>query len=267
MNWKTPTRIVFAMTMIAVSVIGYINGSFAPVLAGVSHSLPDRLLLSYVCNVVLLACGAGLLVRRTASWAALILLVYLIVWTVLFKVPFIIRAPLVEVSYQTTGENLVLVAAAWVLWCDGANGRIALSGSTGRRIAYLLYGLALIAFGFSHFAYMNLTAPLVPAWLGPGVIWAYLTGCIYLATGLMLATGFAARLGAALAALQILLITILVWVPIVAAGNLSAMHWQETVVSCALTAAALVLAASFDDRGWFAPLWSSPPQPHAAAAQ
>ena len=267
MNWKTGTCIVFALTMIAVSVIGYINGSFAPILAGVSHSLPDRQLLSYVCNALLLACGAGLLVRRTATSAAIVLLVYLIIWTVLFKLPFIIHAPLVEVSYQTTGENLVLVAAAWVLWCEGANGKIAVSGNTGLRIAYLLYGLALIAFGFSHFAYLNLTAPLVPAWLGPGVFWAYLTGCIYLATGVMLATGFAARLGATLAALQILLITVLVWVPIVAAGNLSAMHWQETVVSCALTAAALVVAASFDDRGWFAPLRSPLPHPRAAAAQ
>src|SRR5581483_8762018 len=106
-------RIVFALTMIAVSAIGYINGSFAPILAGVSHSLPDRQLLSYACNAFLLGCGAGLLVGRTATWAALVLLVYLIVRTVLFKIPFIIRAPLVEVSYQTTGENLVLVAAAW----------------------------------------------------------------------------------------------------------------------------------------------------------
>lgn len=267
MQLRLAARIVFALAAIAIAAIGYINGSFAPILAGAPKSLPHRQLLSYLCNALLLACGAGLLARRTAAWAALILLLYLVVWTLLFKVPFIIRAPLVEVSYQTTGENLVLVAAAWALWCEAGHRKIALSGRVGLRIAYALYGLALIAFGLSHFAYLNLTAPLVPTWLDAPVFWAYLTGCIYLAAGVALVTGFAARLAAALAALQILLITILVWTPIVLAGNLTPMHLQETAMSCALSAAALVLAASFEHGRWFAAVGTSLLHRRAAATR
>jgi uncharacterized membrane protein len=86
----------------------------------------------------------------------------------------------------------------------------------------LLYGLALIAFGLSHFFYLELTAPLVPSWLPGPVFWAYATGTIYTVCGLAIATNFAPRLGALGAAANITLITVLVWVPIVAAGGLTA---------------------------------------------
>jgi uncharacterized membrane protein YphA (DoxX/SURF4 family) len=145
----------------------------------------------------------------------------------------------------------VLIAAAWVLYAELAGTRKFLSSDLGRRIAWLLYGLALIAFGLSHFFYLELTAPLVPAWLPGPVFWAYATGAIYTACGLAVATGLAPRLGALGATANITLITLLVWGPMVAAGGLTATHWQETVVSCALMTASWVLASgSPPATGW-----------------
>ena len=255
MHFKTASQLLFAMTMIAIGVIGLASGTFAPIFGGVPRSLPDRQLLAYLSTFVSLACGVGLIVKRTAGAAAFVLFAYLLLWTILIKVPFIIRQPLVEVSYQSCGESAVLAAGAWVLYASSANGTTNgffgfLRGDSGLRIAYLLYGLALIAFGLSHFAYLDLTAPLVPAWLRAPVFWAYLTGSIYLVTGICLVAGFAARLGAVLSAVQIALITLLVWGPMVFEGQMSAGQWQETVVSWALAAAAAVIAASFDGRPW-----------------
>ena len=249
MNWRTASRLFFALTLFAIGMIGLATGGFAPIWGGVPKDLPDRQWLAYLCTLVSLACGAGLFAKRTVRAAALLLFVYLSAWTIFFKVPFIIREPLVEVSYQSTGENLVLVAAALVLYAELANGRLA--GKTGLRIATVLYGLALIAFGLSHFVYLSLTAPLVPAWLLAPLFWAYFTGVVYLLTGFFLVTGFGVRMAAVLAAVQIALITLLVWGPMVLAGDLSAMHWQETIVSWALTAGALVIAASFEGHPWF----------------
>jgi uncharacterized membrane protein YphA (DoxX/SURF4 family) len=245
MSWKTTSHLVFALTMIAIGVIGIAKGGFAPIWGGAPKSLPDRQLLAYLCTFVSLATGAGLLVKRAAAPAAFVLLVYLIVWTALFKFPLIIRQPLVEGSYQTTGENAVLIAAAWALYGSLAKGSRFPAGDVGLRIARIIYGLALIAFGLSHFAYLNLTTPLVPAWMGAPVFWANFTGAIYVAAGVALVIGFLARLGALLAAVQITLITLLVWGPMVVEGHTSAFHWQETVVSWALTAAAWVAAVSF----------------------
>lgn len=125
------------------------------------------------------------------------------------------------------------------------------AGPTGRRIAYLTYGLALIAFGFSHFAYLNLTVPLVPRWLPQPLFWAYFTGSIYIATGFLVVTGLAVRLGAVISAVQIALITFLVWGPFVLKGPLSFQSLGEPVVSWALTAAAFVVAGSLRGRPWF----------------
>jgi uncharacterized membrane protein len=253
MNPKTLALTLFAITMIGIGLIGMIGGGFAPIWRPVPQSFPARDLLAYLTTFVSLVTGAGLLAKRTAPLAALILFAVLLGWTILFKGPFVIQAPLVEGTYQSIGENAVLIAAALLIYCRSSKNEPRqnfqwLSGEVARQSAYLLYGLALLAFGFSHFVYLELTAPLVPEWLPGPVFWAYLTGGIYLLSGAALLSVVAARLGAILAATQITLITLLVWGPMVASGELSAMHWQETVVSWALTAGAWVIAASFDGR-------------------
>jgi uncharacterized membrane protein YphA (DoxX/SURF4 family) len=255
MQLKNASHLFFALTLIGIGLVCLVSGTFAPIWAGVPKTFPDRQLLAILATIVSLVCGACLVTRRWAAPAALVLLLFLAVWTVLFKVPVIVRHPLVEVAYQSAGENAVLIAAAWVLYVWFANGRNFPAGDTGLRIAHLLYGLALIAFGLSHFAYLNLTAPLIPRWLPPGpIFWAYFTGAAYLAAGLAILIGIAGRLGAVGSAFQITLITLIVWGPGVATGKFNASNLQEPVVSWALTAAAWVVAASFERYPWLKPL-------------
>jgi uncharacterized membrane protein len=242
MDWKTVSRLVFGLTFVAIGLIGLFAGGFAPIWRPVPEGVPARDQLAYLSAFVALAGGAGLLAKRSAAPSALALFLSLAAWALLFKFPFIISAPLVEGSYQSNGENWVLIAAAWVLYAELAKGGNFLPSNRGVRLAYGLYGLALLAFGLSHFFYLELTAPLVPVWLPMPVFWAYATGAIYGVCGLALVFGFASRLAAIGAALNIASITVLVWGPMLVAGGLSAMHWQETVVSVALTAAAFVLA-------------------------
>lgn len=257
MDWMKTARIVFAVTMIGVGLMGLASGGFAAIWAGAPKTLPNRELLAYVTDAIALGCGAGLVVKRTAAASALLVLVALILWTALFKIPFILRAPLVEGGYQSSGENFVLIAAAWVLFARSATGwkgglSAVIGGPFGLRLAYLLYGLALIAFGLSHFFYLNLTAPLVPEWLPSHVFWAYFTGALYLATGLAIVSGVGLQLGAVLSAAEITTITFLVWGPMVLAGHMSQFNQQETTESWALTAAAWVVAASVQKSGGFA---------------
>lgn len=255
MPWKKASHLFFALTIIAIGIIGVIDSGFAPIWAGVPKAFAGRQLVAGLCTVVLLTCGAGLLFKRTGAAAGLILLVYLVIWTILFKVPAIFRHPLIEGVYQSWGENAVLIAGAWAMyvWFAESTGRLSirfLGGDTGLRIAHLLYGLALIAFGLSHFAYLNLTAPLIPAWMPEPVFWAYLTGTVYVLSGAAIATGFLASFAAEIAALQIALITILVWGPGLLSGSADADTWAETVVSWALMAAAWVVATSYKGDAW-----------------
>ncbi|HVS78306.1 MAG TPA: hypothetical protein VHE11_15310 [Steroidobacteraceae bacterium] len=248
---------VFAATMVALGILGLLQGDLAPIWQGVPKEFAAREALIYLCAFVSLACGLGLLVPRASATAARVLFGYLLLWMLLFKVPFILRAPTVEGSYQSCGESAVLVAGAWVLYASLAaewdRRRLGFAtGELGVRLARALYALALFAFGLSHFAYLDLTAPLVPSWLPWHVAWAYGTGCAYLAAGAAVLIGVYARLAAGLCALQMGLLTLLVWVPPTAAGISSTGQRSELILSWALTSAAWVVADSYRGIPWLA---------------
>lgn len=249
---------VFAATMIALGILSLVQGDFAPIWQeGLSKALAAREALVYLCAFVSLACGIGLLWRPAAASAARVLLAYLLLWMLLFKMPNIVRAPLVEGGYQNWGETAVLVAGAWVLYAwfaapwDTRQLGFA-TGDSGVRIARVFYGLAMIGFGLSHFAYLNLTAPLVPTWLSAPVGWSYFTGGAYLAAGIAILVGAYARLATVLSALQMGLFTLFVWVPPLAAGHSTAGQQSELIYSWTLTAAAWVVADSYRGASWLA---------------
>ena len=248
---------VFAATLIAIGIMGFVAGSFAPIWDSVPKTLPAREALAYLSALISLACGIGLLWQRTAALSARVLFIFLLPWLLWFKGRYIVLQPTVEVSYENWGETAVIVAAAWTLYAGFATDpdkRLVgfMVGDKGVRMARVLFALALIAFGLSHFAYLDNTASLVPAWLPGHVFWAYLTGSGYIAAGVAVLVGVYARLAAALVTFQMGMFTLLIWLPIVAAGHVSPDNWSEFVVSWTMTTAAWVMADSYRGMAWLA---------------
>ncbi len=251
---------VFAASFIGLGILGLVKGDFTPVWQPVPKGVPAREVLIYLCAVISLASGVALLWRRTAGPAARILLAYLSLWFLLWRVRDIIHAPSTQDAWSGCGETAVMIAGAWVLYAwsatDWDKERFGFAvGEKGLRIARLVYGLAMIPFGVAHFTYAKETAALVPGWLPWHLGWAYFFGCTFLVAGIAILIGAYARLAAALSALQIGIFTILVWIPIVAAGSKNAFVWSETILSAALTAGAWVVADSYREKPWVAVKW------------
>ena len=226
-------RAVFAAAMIAIGVNGLLRHDFNVMWQPVPKWVPVRELLVYLCALIPLATGVGLIWRRTTKAAAQVLLSYTLLWLLLVRLPDVFLRPGIGTSWAIC-KIAVMAAAAWVIY-----------GGRGVRIARVLYGLSMIVFGVAHFMYLNNTAPLIPAWIPWHVAWAYITGATFIAAGIAMIIGVLAGLAAALSALQMGLFTLLVWVPVIAAGSAKPSDWAEFIVSCVLTACGWAVAESY----------------------
>jgi uncharacterized membrane protein len=232
--------VIFALVTIALGVMGLAKGDFAPIWQPSPKDIPAREIWVYLSGAISLACGVGLPWKRTERFASALLLIYLVAWLLLLRVPRLFFAPASQETWSGLGETAVIVAGAAVLY---------VTSERGLRIARTLFGLALIPFGIAHFNFPKETASLVPGWLPWHIAWAYLTGAAFIAAGVAVIAGRYAKLAAALVTVQMGLFTLLIWVPIVAAGA-NAFQWSEFVISTTLTAAGWAVADSYRKRNF-----------------
>jgi uncharacterized membrane protein len=241
-------QIAFALLMIVLGIQGLITGTFTTAWAPVPSGVPAREVLVYFVAAISLACGAGLLWRQSAAPAARGLLVSFTIWFLVWRVPALFTASLVEGTWSA-GVTLVMIAASWALFVTLATDRDRerfgfATGDRGLRIACMLYGAAMIPFGYAHFAYIQHTTDLVPTWLPWRLGWAYFTGGAFIAAGFAILFGVYARLAIALSAAMMGVFGLFVWVPVVMKGNASAGDWGEFASTVALAVGGWAVAES-----------------------
>jgi uncharacterized membrane protein len=153
--------------------------------------LPTTPWIAYGFGAIWLACGAGLLSRRTVRTAAMTLGGLLLLCALLLDVPKY-AVDLGSISLRTTAfEPLALAVLAWLLPGPGAIPALLSRGSR-----YLL-AVCLIVFGVDHFLALAFIATLLPAWIPWHVFWVAFFGIALIAAGLSIGLNFWQRSGAA----------------------------------------------------------------------
>ena len=251
-------RSLFAAAVVGIGVFYLVNGDSSRMLQAMPQWIPLRsawIGWIYGSGVVMLASGAGLFFTRTAIAAGRVLLVYLLLSLLLLKIPILVKAPLVMVSWETFAESACLLSAAWMIFASPARPESGTwpkfaAGASGVRLARVLFGLALFLFGLAHFGYLRYTASLVPAWLPWHTGWVCLTGAGYMAAGLGTIFRIYPRLAAVMTAAMMSLFQLLIWIPKVIAMPTVQDMWRELLTGWALAFAAWVIADSYRGTAW-----------------
>jgi len=244
-----PSRLLFAAALIGLAILGFAYGN-STATPEVPTSLPGRPAVIFICSLIELASGIGLLLRPLVTPACRLVLLYLLLWLALLKVPVVMHAPTTMVSWESFAEIAAVTGGAWCLFAAHAGSWEATQfrravGASGIRIARSFLIVALVLFGLAHFAYAQFTASLVPRWLGFPLVWVYLTGSAYIAGAAAMLCGIRPRLAACLEAAMIWSFTLLVWLPRVAPLPQDQQIWSEFLISWLIGAAAWLVADTY----------------------
>lgn len=239
--------LAFAAGLMGLGILGLATGGFALVWQPVPAWVPGRLALTYACGLASLVSGTGLLWRRTRPWAAVLALLYLLLWWLLLRVPAIVVSPLDSNAWGGVGEGAVMLSGALALYAEFGPripGLTALSAGTGTRVARVMLGLSLLACGQSNWYYFSATAHFIPGWIPAHGFWTALTAAAFIAAGLALVFGVFARLAAALITAQMMAFTLLIWLVDVLVAP-QRFHWTGLLISWQIAAGAWVVAQSY----------------------
>ncbi len=238
-------KLLFAAVLAAIGALNLVYRDFALQWQPVPPSVPHRTILAITSGIFLIACAVGLVSRKHKMLAMTFGCLYLIVWVAILQGPLVLTAPLSIGAWLGFGENLALVAAALIVLAS-----VSPEPESLIRFARVLFGLACIEFGLSHFAYADITASMVPAWLPDHLLFAYLTGAGHCAAGIAILFGLLPRLGAALEALMMSSFVAFVHIPGVVQAPFDRLQWTMLVFAFALASSAWVIAGSLGNRPW-----------------
>jgi uncharacterized membrane protein len=250
---------LFAIAFASLAILILSYGDFAPMGQSLPAWIPWPGIWTYGSALLLLGASAGLCFSRTALPSVVTIGAYLVVWGAVCAPP-ILSQPLSVGAWYGLTEALTSLVGAWILYTllrwPSRGSKLPIAGEHAVRAAQVLFGLTCVFYGYSHFAYTDYTAGMVPAWLPSPVGLAYVTGIGHLAAGIGIIVGILPRLAATLEATMMSLFGLLVWVPSFFAQPRPAWatppenQWSELVVNLVLVAAACLVATSLRNRPW-----------------
>jgi len=232
---------VFGIAAVGFGVVGLVYRDFASVWQPVPPGIPHRVALACVAAILFLIAGATMQWPPAARTSAAVLVVLYFLFSLLW-LRRVIGFPGMIGTWSGYGEQLALVTSGVVLFLDFSPQKPKGAGIVAR-VCLILFGLCFISLGLAHFAALEFTASMVPAWIPPGQrFWAMATGVFHLMAGASIIFGVLDLLAARLLTAMIIGFGILVWLPQIFRNPHNHMNWAGNVMNLALVGAAWIMA-------------------------
>ncbi len=218
-----------------------------------------RLFWAYFVGVALIAAGLAISAKRYMRLAGCLTALMFFLFVLMMHIPGVAEHPRDRFSWailfrdSSFGAGALALAGAMTPGSSLDRGR----GNLAVAVARVIIGIGMIAYGVEHFLHAG-SAPgvplekLTPAWVPLPHLWAYLSGAIEVIAGVAILINRYAREAAALAGLWIVLLTLFLYVPILAMarGTAGIVEGLNYVFDTLLYGGALLLLALAVSPNW-----------------
>jgi uncharacterized membrane protein len=238
--------VIYGFAMLGFGLICVMPVAQLPQLEPLPDWLPAHSAAALITAAIFLVAGALFALDRRTAAAAIWLGSLFAVWLFALHLPRVIATPRDGGAWVLFFEVLALGAVPWLL--AGVLGSRAAAQvprqDRWRRVALgarLAFGFSLLAFGCSHFYYVDHVAGSIPAWIPAHVFFAYFTGVAHIAGGLSVMSRIQARLAGRLLSIMFGSWLLLIWVPFVMAAPTNRAKWMNLCIAVAMCGVSLIM--------------------------
>ena len=194
--------------------------------------LASRSLWAYGSGAALVGAAIALLARKGTRIAAWVIALELLTMLAFFHLTN-------PGSVVTDGTVRTRALETLSLACIA----LVLTGPPLATAAVMVFAAGLVVFGAQHFMYAQFIKTLIPAWLGPQLVWTYVTGIAFIAAGASLLTGKASRWAATLLGVMLLSWVVVLHTPRVHREMHNPNELNSLAVAMAMGAGGLIIAS------------------------
>ncbi|MEP7001632.1 MAG: hypothetical protein ABI969_14190 [bacterium] len=235
---------IYGVGMLGFGLVSLIRFDAVPDLEPLPAWLPLRPLVAMLAALILLVAGTALLTRWHTDRAAGTVGALLSVWLVTLFVPQLVAQPRNGGTWVVVAEIVAMGAAAWMF--SSATSASA-DSVLMRRVAQgarIMFGLAFLEFGASHFEYHGYVESVIPGWIPFHTFFAYAVGVAHLAAGVSLLTRVREQLATALLAVMFGSWVVFLHAPRVMAAPRTGNEWTSLFVAISMCGASLIVRSS-----------------------
>ena len=236
-------RCCFAIAMVAFGLQHLVYGKFVTrVTPKLPDGVPGQALWAYFIGGLLIAAGVGLLLRKRAYVAGMLLGGLMLLSFLVLYLPLLFTTPVLGGLWTNAGKVLAMAGGAFLM--AGAAERGSRGFLDGMAVAISPYFLSafLVLAGVQHFLFVSFVASLVPGWIPGHIFWTYFAGVALIAGGVGIAVPKVRHLAALLSGIMIWLWLVLLHIPRALAAPHDANETTAVFEALAIGATAFLVA-------------------------